>query len=168
MRASSRAVVTIRAAALALMASPFVWVAIVSGPALGGCDTYRDELARSQRAFEHADYERALAIFRALEPDVGGHFSLQEQAQYAYLRGMTDYRVGYKVDARHWLALAHAIDSSRTGLLPSDWKARIKDTLGELNEQVYAAGVETLAESQEEAAKTAPSASAKPKSEDEP
>ena len=30
-------------------------------------------------------YERALAIFRALEPDVGKQFSVQEQAQYCYL-----------------------------------------------------------------------------------
>lgn len=166
MRAPFRAVVMLGRAAVAV---PLLF-AVAALPGVAGCDTYRDELARSQRAFEHADYERALAIFRALEPDVSGHFSLQEQAQYAYLRGMTDYRVGYKVDARHWLALAHAIDASRTGLLPKDWKARIKDTLGELNEQVYAAGIENLAESQEEAAKTAPAAGekAKPKSEDEP
>ena len=85
--------------------------------ALTGCTTYQDELARSQRAFEHADYERALAIFRALEPDVGKQFSLQEQAQYAYLRGMTDFRVGYKVDARHWLAVAHALGLRHTQAL---------------------------------------------------
>jgi len=144
--------------------------ATIFAAALTGCTTYQDDLARSQRAFEHADYERALAIFRALEPDVGKQFSLQEQAQYAYLRGMTDFRVGYKVDARHWLALAHAIDSGRTGVLPKDWRARLKDTLGELNEQVYSAGIETLAESQQEAAdnKAKPTAVKKPKSEDEP
>jgi hypothetical protein len=67
---------------------------------------------------------------------------------------MTDYRVGYKVDARHWLVLAHAIDETRSGLLPNDWKGRMTDTLAELNEQVYSGGIETLAESQEEAAKT--------------
>ena len=144
--------------------------ATIFAAALTGCTTYQDDLARSQRAFEHADYERALAIFRELEPEVTVRFSLQEQAQYAYLRGMTDYRVGYKVDARHWLALAHAIDSGRTGVLPKDWRARLKDTLGELNEQVYSAGIETLAESQQEAAdnKAKPTAVKKPKSEDEP
>jgi len=160
MRAPLRALVT---GLLAPLAVPACLVL-----AFAGCDTYRDELARSQRAFEHADYERALSLFRALEPDVSGHFTIQEQAQYAYLRGMTDYRVGYKVDARHWLALAHAIDQGRAGILPKDWRARIKDTLGELDEQVYTSGIENLAESQEEAAKAAPAASAKPKSEDEP
>jgi hypothetical protein len=148
-------------------------VTCLAAPLAAGCQTYQDDLARSQRAFEHADYERALAIFRSLEDDVPKRFSPSEQAQYAYLRGMTDYRVGYKVDARHWLAIAHAIDESRVGILPKDWKARLKDTLGELNEQVYATGVESLAESQEESAKTAPAKSdksekAKPKSEDEP
>jgi hypothetical protein len=138
------------------------------GLALVGCQTYQDDLARSQRAFEHADYERALAIFRSLEPDLIDHFSLQEQAQYAYLRGMTDYRVGYKVDARHWLVVAHAISEAQRGVLPDDWKGRMKDTLAELNEQVYSQGIETLSESQTEPAKARPAASAKPKSEDEP
>jgi hypothetical protein len=144
-----------------------------------GCSTYQDDLARSQRAFEHADYERALAIFRSLEPEEHQRFSIQEQATYCYLRGMTDYRVGYKVDARHWLALAKAIDEQRLGVLPKDWRGRLKDTLGELDEQVYTAGIETLAESEQEAAANAKSKKAggtstpdkpepKPKSEDEP
>ena len=140
---------------------------------LGGCQTYQDDLARSQRAFEHADYERALAIFRVLEPDVHSQFSVQEKAQYAYLRGMTDFRVGYKVDARHWLAIAHALDAGRTGVLPKDWRSRLKDTLAELNEQVYSSGIQPLAESQEDAAsraktKGSPEVPAKPKSEDDP
>jgi hypothetical protein len=165
MRAPIRAVMTLARFSRLARVAPFV-LALV--PAIAACATYQDELARSQRAFEHADYERALAIFRTLEPDVPSHFSRQEQAQYAYLRGMTDYRVGYKVDARHWLALAHAIDETGVGVLPQDWKGRMKETLGELNEQVYAAGIENLAESQEEAAKAAPASSTKPKSEDEP
>ena len=137
-----------------------------------GCSTYQDDLARSQRAFEHADYERALAIFRVSELDSHSRLSVQEQAQYAYLRGMTDYRVGYKVDARHWLAIAKAIDTERLGVLPKDWRVRLKDTLAELDEQVYASGIETLAETQQEASKAKPGkgddAPAKPKSEDEP
>jgi hypothetical protein len=153
-----------RASFRALVAS-----AVVAAGGLTACHTYQDDLARSQRAFEHADYERALAIFRALEPDLANQFSLQEQAQYAYLRGMTDYRIGYKVDARHWLAVAHAIDASSSGMLPGDWSARLKETLGELNEQVYTGGVDTLSESQAEAAKAKPAAEKKkPKSEDEP
>jgi hypothetical protein len=166
MRAPLRAPLTVRRLSLLALAAT-----LGLAPALGACSTYQDDLARSQRAFEHADYERALAIFRSLELDVPSHFSVQEQAQYCYLRGMTDYRVGYKVDARHWLALAHALDSGRKGVLPKDWRARLKDTLGELNEQVYTSGIESLAESEQEPASTPkakPAAVDKPKSEDDP
>ena len=37
--------------------------------ALGGCSTYRDELARGQHAFEQNQHERALAVLRGLEND---------------------------------------------------------------------------------------------------
>jgi hypothetical protein len=175
MRASSRAIVVRQSfVSLARLAPWALATSIGLSFGLPGCQTYGQDLERSQKAFERADYERALAIFRSLEPDVTRHFSPQEQAQYAYLRGMTDYRVGYKVDARHWLALAHAIDSSQLNVLPKDWRGRLKDTLDELNEQVYTQGIESLAESQEEAAKTGPKTgakdapAAKPKSEDEP
>jgi hypothetical protein len=149
---------------------PAAALAVVGVAFVAGCATYQDDLARSQKAFERADYERALATFRSLELDVPTHFSDQEQAQYCYLRGMTDYRVGYKLDARHWLALAKAIDSERHNVLPNDWRVRMKETLNELNEQVYTQGIESLSESQTEASKQAkPGAPApKPKSEDEP
>lgn len=155
--------------ALKLVTGPALLALAASlGLALVGCRTYQDDLTRSQRAFERADYERALATFRALEPDVTDRFSPQEQAQYAYLRGMTDYRVGYKVDARHWLMIAHAISDAERGVLPNDWKGRLNDTLAELNEQVYAGGIESLAQSPAEPSKARAAASAKPKSEDEP
>ncbi|HEX4445821.1 MAG TPA: hypothetical protein VH044_03770, partial [Polyangiaceae bacterium] len=59
-----------------------------------GCNTYGDDLARGQRAFEASEHERALALFRALEPDVE-RLSLNQRAHYSYLRGMTDFRIGY-------------------------------------------------------------------------
>jgi hypothetical protein len=109
--------------------------------AAAGCQTYRDDLARSQRAFEQNEHERALALLRELEPGTL-HLSATDQAEYAYLRGMTDYRIGYKVDARHWLALAKSMDDQAAGVLPQDWKARMGDALKELNEAVYAGGSE--------------------------
>lgn len=111
--------------------------------AAAGCQTYQDDLARSQRAFERNEHERALAIMRQLEPDVS-HLSPTDQAQYSYLRGMTDYRIGYKVDARHWLAVAKSMDDQTPGLLPQDWKTRMGDALKELNETVYGGGTESL------------------------
>jgi hypothetical protein len=110
---------------------------------VAGCNTYEDDLARGQRAFEGSEHERALAIFRTLEPDFG-RLSPADRAHYAYLRGMTDYRIGYKVDARHWLAFAAAIEQENPGSLPPDWAKRMNDSLKELNEAVYASGMDAL------------------------
>ena len=69
-----------------------------------GCATYHDALVRGERAYEASEDERALAIFRSLEIDTN-RLSDIERAHYAYLRGMTDYRIGYKAEARHWLSI---------------------------------------------------------------
>lgn len=107
------------------------------------CATYTDELSRGQAAYEKNEYERALATFRALEPDQR-HLQTSDQARYAYLRGMTDYRIGYKADARHWLAVAKALEEQQPKSLPSDWKSRLNDALTELNDEVFAAGRDEL------------------------
>ncbi len=119
---------------------------VLAFAALPACATQREDLARGQRAFEQSAHERALAIFRAMEPELG-RLSPAERAQYAYLRGMTDYRIGYRVDARHWLALAKAMEDVTPGSLPADWKARIAETTTELNSQVYDNGLESLTNS---------------------
>jgi hypothetical protein len=120
-----------------------VFVAAGLALALPACQTYQGDLARAQTAFEQNDHERALAIFRQLEPDLA-QLSVPERAQFSYLRGMTDYRIGYKVDARHWLALAKALDDQTPGLLPGDWKSRMGEALDELNEGIYGGGIESL------------------------
>ena len=74
--------------------------------------------------------------------------STPEQAQYAYLRGMTDYRIGYRADARHWLAIAKTYDETSPGILPADWKARMTDALDELNDVVYTEGSAELAKTE--------------------
>src|SRR5438445_5785551 len=90
---------------------------IVLGVLCTGCATYTSELERGQQAFEKNEHERALAVLRALEPDQT-HFDPPEEARYAYLRGMTDYRIGYRADARHWLAIAKAIDDKNPDSSP--------------------------------------------------
>lgn len=124
---------------------PVVAVALscCCAPLLAGCATYQDDLARGQRAFEGSEDERALAIFRVLEPDTS-HLSESDRAHYAYLRGMTDYRIGYKSEARHWLSIAAAMVKQTPEVLPEDWAKRMNDALKELNEAVYAAGTEAL------------------------
>jgi len=111
---------------------------------LAACATYSDELSRGQTAFEQNQHERALAVFRALEHDES-HLSPEEQTRYAYLRGMTDYRIGYKADARHWLIVAKALEAQTPNSLPADWKTTMNDRIKELNEEVFGGGVESLA-----------------------
>jgi hypothetical protein len=116
-------------------------VALLAAPA---CATYQDDLARAQHAYEGSEDERALAIFRMLEPDVS-RLPPADRAHYAYLRGMTDYRIGYKAEARHWLSIADALEQATPGSLPPDWAKRMADSLKELNEEVYTAGIQALA-----------------------
>jgi hypothetical protein len=130
-----------------------------------GCQTYQDDLTRAQRAFEQNQHEHALAILRQLEPDTS-RLAVTEQAQYAYVRGMTDYRIGYKVDARHWLALAKSMEAQTPGLLPQDWKARANDALAEMNEGVYGGGLDSLSNAKKRAAEE--KEKEKKKSEEEP
>jgi hypothetical protein len=111
-----------------------------------GCTTYRDQLVRSQHSFEQNEYERTLGQLRALETNVT-RLSVPEQAQYAYLRGMTDYRIGNRADSRHWLAIARTYEETSPGTLPADWKARMTDALDEMNAVVYSDGLLELATS---------------------
>jgi hypothetical protein len=110
-----------------------------------GCATYGDELRRGEEAYTKNEHEKALAIFRALEPDQG-QFDETQEARYAYLRGMTDYRIGYRADARHWLAVAKAAEDKTPQTLPPDWKNRCSSTLAELNNEVFSGGMAALSE----------------------
>jgi hypothetical protein len=108
-----------------------------------GCATYHDDLVRGERAYEASEDERALAIFRSLEIDTN-RLSDIERAHYAYLRGMTDYRIGYKAEARHWLSIAAALEQQTPGSLPAEWAKRMTESLKEMNEEIYTAGIEAL------------------------
>ncbi|MDX2054984.1 MAG: hypothetical protein SFV15_21455 [Polyangiaceae bacterium] len=123
---------------------------------LFGCATYRQDLNRGESFYDQSDYEKALATFRLLESDMDS-LSLTEQARYAYLRGMTDFRLGYRADARHWLALAKAIDQEHPGGLSAQFKSRAEESLNELNREVYGKGFEqTLAKAPESGPLPAP------------
>jgi hypothetical protein len=120
---------------------------------LSGCTTYRDELVRAQSAYEANDHDTALAIERAIEPNAP-YLNGGERTRYFYLRGMTDFRLGYRAEARHYLAVARAMESENPGALPTDWKARLNETLTTLDTEVYASGLEALSAHEVEASKS--------------
>lgn len=97
-----------------------------------GCATYREDLNRGQRYFEENEYDRSLAIWRMLETDLDS-LEYTDQARYAYMRGMTDLRLDFRADARHWLAYAKAVEQEHPGGLKPEWKANIDKHLDELN-----------------------------------
>jgi hypothetical protein len=111
-------------------------LAIALGLCPLACATYREELNRGQRLYEENQYEHALALWRILEDDTDS-LSPNDQARYAYLRGMTDYRLGLRADSRHWLAIAKVTDQAHTGSLSAAWKERLEQSLTDLNQDVY-------------------------------
>ena len=141
----------------------FVCAIVIGAVALAGCNTYRDQLVRAQHTFENNEHERTLTLLRELERDVD-HLTTAEQAEYAYLRGMTDYRIGYRSDARHWLSIAKTYEDTSPGMLPTDFKTRMTTSLDELNGVVYDEGYSTLAQSKKpgEDDPSPPKAPAKP------
>ena len=117
-----------------------------------GCATYREDLNRGQRLYEENEYEHALAIWRELEPDTDS-LEPMDQARYAYLRGMTDYRLGFRPDARHWLAISKAIEAEHPGGLSQQWKDRLASALKDLNKDVYG-GADDISNSKSTATET--------------
>lgn len=116
-----------------------------------GCNTYRQDLDRAARHYDQNQYEHALALFRVLEPDMDS-LTVGDQARYTYLRGMTDYRLSsatakgtevadprqsFRDHARHWLAIAAAIDKKSPGGLTAEEKTRLDETLADLNRDVF-------------------------------
>jgi hypothetical protein len=110
--------------------------ALIAAFVLLGCSTYREDLSRGQRLYEENQYERALAIWRVLETDTDS-LSQPDQARYAYLRGMTDYRLGFRPHARHWLGVARAIDKTHPGGLNQEWKDRLDKSMADLDRDVF-------------------------------
>ena len=98
---------------------------------LASCVTYTEELNRGQRHFQGNEYEQALAIWRVLERDIDS-LPPGDRARYAYFRGMTDYRMSLRDDARHWLAMARAYDQAVPGGIEDAWRERMKEALKDL------------------------------------
>lgn len=130
---------------------------LVSSFVLGGCATYKQDLERAEKHYTENQFEPALALFRVLEADMDS-LSAGDQARYAYLRGMTDFRLSelssagsgvndprksFRSNARHWLGIAAATEKVTPGGLKADEKQRLDEKLADLNRDVYG-GAEAL------------------------
>ncbi len=127
---------------LARRLAPLAVIALLAATLapLTACTIYEQDLQRSEEHFQHDEHEKALANLRALEPEWAS-FSTRDQARYAYLRGMTDVRLGFINDARHWLAVAQQVDKEHPGALLEKERKATDDKLGALNEVVWGGDV---------------------------
>ncbi len=108
-----------------------VWIALFCA-ALLSCAALRDDLRRAEQAFGQARYENAQVWLTDLEPSVP-QMDKELRARFYYLYGMTAFRTGDKVRARHYLALCRA-EAGDTGLgLTPDWRTNLVTTLSELD-----------------------------------
>jgi len=139
-----------------------IFVIVLCAAALGGvgCTTYVSDLDRAQQHFQTNQHERALALFRVLEPDMDS-FDHADRARYAYLRGMNNYRLSghnddassddsasptemdkaFRAHARYWIGLARALEQQKPGSLRPEWKAKANSALRDLNQDVFGVGV---------------------------
>ncbi len=101
---------------------------------LSSCAGHAAALARGQRYYEDNQYERALALWRDLDRRDAA-LGPRERARFAYFRGMTDYRLGFREDARHWLAIAKAADARQPGALGPSWLERLEGALTDLGRE---------------------------------
>lgn len=122
---------------------PIACLILVCVGALAGCATYSDALNRAQRHYQASEYERALTSLKLLEADIDS-LSPADRARYAYLRGMTDYRMNFRADARYWLGLARAIDKANPGGLQSSQRQMMSEALADLDRDVRG-GADSLA-----------------------
>lgn len=98
---------------------------------LGGCAAVADDMRRAEQSYEGARYENTLIWLRDLEDDAPG-MDLEMRARYFYLRGMTEYRLGHRADALHYLAVAREIAADGGAGLRPEWRELMERTLTEL------------------------------------
>jgi hypothetical protein len=100
------------------------------------CGGERAALLRGQGYYEDNQFERALSVWRDLERHEPS-LTPSDFARYAYLRGMTDYRLGFHADARHWLSLAKVGEQQHPGGLEGAWLPRLDGALADLDRESF-------------------------------
>jgi hypothetical protein len=73
-----------------------------------GCAATSSELRRAEEAYEQARYDASRVWLVDLEPLAPG-MDPAMRARYFYLRGMAEFRLGHRLDALHYLAVAREL-----------------------------------------------------------
>jgi hypothetical protein len=98
---------------------------------LGACSTTASEMRRAEEAYEQARYDAARVWLTELEHRVPGT-NRAMLARYVYLRGMTEYRIGHRLDALHYLALARELLEQDAHVLREEQREHLARTLADL------------------------------------
>lgn len=98
---------------------------------IGACAAVSDDMQRAEASYEQARYEDTLVWLRDLEDDAPA-MDLEMRARYYYLRGMTEYRLGHRGDALHYLAVAREVAGDGGAGLRPEWRQIMDRTLVEL------------------------------------
>jgi hypothetical protein len=98
---------------------------------LFGCAAVSDDLRRAEEAFNNNYYEDALTWLVDLEDDAAG-MDDQSAARYYYLRGRTEYLLGHRGNALHYLAVAREVAGDQGAGLRPEWRQQMDRTLEEL------------------------------------
>ena len=105
-------------------------LALASTLVLPACAALSDDMQRAQASYENARYEDTLIWLTDLEDDAPS-MDDEMRARYFYLRGMTEYRLGHRSLALHYLAVAREAAEDGAGLR-SEWRQIMDHVLAEL------------------------------------
>lgn len=106
-------------------------LAVLLAIVLGGCAATASEMRRAEEAYEQARFDAARTWLVDLE-DRAPSMDDAMRARYFYLRGMSEYRVGNRLAALHYLAVARELTGERARGLREEQQQLLAGTLEEL------------------------------------
>lgn len=95
-----------------------------------GCAATTREMQRAQEAYDEARFDAARAWLVELEASAPSMDS-NLRTRYFYFRGMAEYRLGHRLEALHYLAVAGELEPEAGGLR-EEQRELLTRTLSEL------------------------------------
>lgn len=99
--------------------------------ALGGCGRLEEHVRHADAAYRVARYADAEEWLERVEADVG-ELRIDAQTRFYFVQGMSEYRLGRRDTALHYLALARETNGLEGGALPPADAEVLTRTLEEL------------------------------------